>query len=138
MTAENVQQLFQQLTQRLNTLDEQNQFYQTQLSLGQQFKSDKPKLHLPERFDGDKKKLRGFLNQIELAFTLTPTKYPTNSIKVAFVGSLLTGRALSWFNPMFEKKQNFGHLLDDWEAFKTALMDTFGDPDRVRAAKHKL
>ena len=65
------------------------------------------KVSLPERFSGDRNALRGFLNQLELVFTLQATRYPSDSVKIATVGTLLTGKALAWFSPIIENQRKF-------------------------------
>jgi hypothetical protein len=97
-----------------------------------------PKMALPEKFDGDRHKLRGFLNQLELLFNLNPSKYPTDHIKVSFVGTLLTGKALAYFNPIIEKPAIYGYLLNNWDNFKENLQQAFGDPDRTYIAETRI
>jgi Retrotransposon gag protein len=138
MDTTQMEQLLTKLNERLSILEQENEQLKYQQQLSVPPKTSEPKVALPDKFDGDKRKLRGFLNQLELIFTLNSTKYPTDAIKVAFVGSLLTGRALSWFNPMFEKQASFTNLLNNWANFKKSLMDTFGDPDRTRIAEYHL
>ncbi|KAL0164219.1 hypothetical protein M9458_039972, partial [Cirrhinus mrigala] len=58
--------------------------------------SASPRLAFPEKFDGTPTKCKGFLLQCSLFVSQQPHLYPTEESKVAFVCSLLTGRALDW------------------------------------------
>jgi len=55
-----------------------------------------PRLALPEKFDGNPAKCKGFLLQCSLFVNQQPSLYPTESSRISFVCSLLTGRALDW------------------------------------------
>lgn len=55
-----------------------------------------PRLAFPENFDGTPTKCKGFLLQCSLFVSQQPSLYPSDSSRIAFVCSLLTGRALEW------------------------------------------
>ncbi|XP_036007772.1 uncharacterized protein LOC118567234 [Fundulus heteroclitus] len=55
-----------------------------------------PRLTPPEPFGGNPDQCRAFLTQCEIHFELQPSSYPTDRSKVAFVISLLTGKAKLW------------------------------------------
>ncbi|KAI2665817.1 Transposon Tf2-9 polyprotein [Labeo rohita] len=55
-----------------------------------------PRLAFPEKFDGTAAKCKGFLLQCSLFVNQQPHLYPTDEGKIAFVCSLLCGRALEW------------------------------------------
>ena len=57
-----------------------------------------PKVALPDKFDGNISKCRRFISALENIFALQPARYPSDEIKTRFVGTLLTGDALSWFS----------------------------------------
>ena len=61
-----------------------------------------PKVTLPDKFDGNIAKYQGFVNQLHLIFQLQPGQYPNGLTQVGFLGTLLTGSALSWFAPLLE------------------------------------
>ena len=50
----------------------------------------------PERYDGDLGKCKFFLTQCSIAFQLQPRFYPNDRAKIAYIISLLTGKALAW------------------------------------------
>ncbi len=61
-----------------------------------QVPSINPRLAFPEKFDGESAKCKGFLLQCSLFVNQQPSLYPTDSSRIAFVCSLLTGKALEW------------------------------------------
>ena len=62
-----------------------------------------PKVRLPEKFKGERSTFRGFIHQLELVFALRSAEYSADSVKIATFGTLLEGKALSWFLPFLEK-----------------------------------
>ncbi|KAI2655842.1 Transposon Tf2-6 polyprotein [Labeo rohita] len=63
---------------------------------GNQSTSASPRLAFPEKFDGTAARCKGFLLQCSLFVDQQPHLYPTDEGKIAFVCSLLTGKALDW------------------------------------------
>ncbi len=55
-----------------------------------------PCLAFPEQFDGSPTKCKGFLLQCSMFVNQQPMLYSTDDSRIAFVCSLLTGRALEW------------------------------------------
>jgi hypothetical protein len=98
-------------------------------------RQDQPRMRLPEPFDGNRKMLRGFLNQLRLIWQVQPASYPTDSIKVALLGSLLKGPALQWISPLLETNDS---RLNSLSSMITLLESTFGDPDRSNTASRKI
>jgi len=94
-----------------------------------------PRVSLPDKFDGTRSKFRGFVNQIRLITILQPERYPTEEARVGLVGTLLTGQALSWFTPLFEKRSP---ILSNFETFLEAFAEAFGEHDKVRWATTKI
>ena len=94
-----------------------------------------PKLSLPAKFDGAQSQFRGFLNQVRLVIQMHPSRYPTDISRVGLVGTLLTGTALSWFAPLFEKESP---LLQNFNSFIEELQASFGDSDSARTALNKI
>ena len=94
-----------------------------------------PRVSLPEKFDGTRSKFRGFVNQIRLVTVLQLERYPTEEARVGLVGTLLTGQALSWFAPLFEKRSP---ILSNFEVFLEAFAEAFGEHDKVRWATTKI
>ena len=48
--------------------------------------------------------------------------------RVGLVETLLTGQALSWFAPLFEKRSP---ILGNFETFLEAFAEAFGEHDKV-------
>ncbi|KAH9250121.1 hypothetical protein BASA81_012076 [Batrachochytrium salamandrivorans] len=86
-----------------------------------------PKASLPDKFDGTRKNFRGFINQLELVFQLQASRYDTDRKMIAMLGTLLTGNALSWYNPYLEKPDLFRYDLSTWPRFKEKFRATFGE-----------
>ncbi|KAI2666735.1 Retrotransposon-derived protein PEG10 [Labeo rohita] len=63
---------------------------------GAQSAAASPRLAFPEKFDGSPEKCKGFLLQCSLFISQQPHLYPSDECKIAFVCSLLSGRALEW------------------------------------------
>ena len=94
-----------------------------------------PKASMPDKFDGTRSNFRGFVQQVRLYLRLYPFRYPDGFTQVAFIGTLLSGSACSWFAPLMEKDSP---ILYDLEAFIRRLTATFGDSDRERVAERKI
>ncbi len=62
-----------------------------------------PRLPAPERYDGNPERCRGFITQCTLAFGLQPNSFPTENSKVAYIITLLTGKALDWATALWEQ-----------------------------------
>ena len=93
---------------------------------------------LPEKFNGDRKKFRGFINQIKLLFIINESRYLKDALKIATVGTLLTDKALTWYNPMIERPERFKSELASWESFLAIMVSTFGEVDQMRVAANKM
>jgi hypothetical protein len=126
------------IIESLKQLTVENQQLRSKVDSISHVQRPEPRIALPDKFDGDRRKLRGFMNQIELLFALNPSRYPNDSTKVAFIGSLLSGKALAWFNPLFENRIKYATLLANYSSFTMAFQNTFGDPDRMLMADAHL
>lgn len=94
-----------------------------------------PRVALPEKFDGTRSKFRGFINQVQLVIELQPQSYPTPGSQVRFIGTLLSGSALSWFSSFLERRDP---ILDNLEAFLAEFRSMFGEHDAIRVATNKI
>ncbi len=95
----------------------------------------KPQISLPEKFDGMRPKFRGFVSQVRLIMQLHLRRYFDDTIRVGFVGTLLTGIAAAWFAPILETSSL---LLQDFNAFMAEFEAVFGDNDKARTLANKL
>jgi len=90
---------------------------------------------LPERFNGDRSQFRCFMSQLRLVFMLRPTEYSSDLSKIATFGSLLSGEALKWFQPLMSKEDFLRQSWDDFLAEATAMFD---EPCRVEKADARI
>jgi len=92
-------------------------------------------ISLPKKFDGTRLKFRGFVSQVRLIMQLHPRRYFDDTIRVGFVGTLLTGTAATWFAPILETSSP---LLQDFNAFMAKFEAVFRDSDKARTSANKL
>ena len=79
----------------------------------------------PERYNGDMGECRFFLTQCSIAFQLQPEFYPNDRAKVAYIISLLTGKALAWATPVWNQDVHFCSVLDEFvEEMKKIIKST--------------
>ncbi|MEE6503785.1 hypothetical protein FKM82_004952 [Ascaphus truei] len=60
----------------------------------------------PKPYAGEPQDCRGFLNQCEVQFEMAPHLYNTDRKKVAYIYNLLTGSALAWASPVWERRSD--------------------------------
>ena len=89
-----------------------------------------PRAHFPERFSGKRSALRAFLGQLDMVFTIQARAYQNPSVKIATMGTLLTGPAADWFLHYVEHPDDHQEILSDWTAFKALMHETYGEQDR--------
>ena len=56
-----------------------------------------PNLNPPKPFDGTRSQYKTFMTQLTLVFNSDPTQYPTESSKIIYATSYLSGTTGSWF-----------------------------------------
>ncbi|KAL2102437.1 hypothetical protein ACEWY4_001605 [Coilia grayii] len=93
------------------------------------------RLPSPQRFDGDPGSCRGFLTQCALSFQLHPSSFPTEEAKVAYITTLMSGRALVWATALWEKDSNVCH---DATNFMAQVQTVFGHPTSQRESAKRL
>ncbi|KAH9264030.1 hypothetical protein BASA83_012501 [Batrachochytrium salamandrivorans] len=98
----NLKEIVASLTDRLRSLELENQTLQ---QVNHFANSREPKAALPDKFDGSRRHFRGFMNQLELVFQLQDQRYDTDRKKIATLGTLLTDKALAWYNPYIEQPE---------------------------------
>ncbi len=94
-----------------------------------------PRLAFPEKFDGDSTKCKGFLLQCSLFVNQQPSLYPTESIRTAFVCSLLTGKALDWATAVWRTD---GSAFPTFDSFLHHFREVFEHPAEGRGAGEQL
>ncbi len=66
----------------------------------------------PTPFSGDTVNCSGFILQCSLYFEMQPRAFPTERSKIAFMITLLTGRALQWAESLWNSDSPVTHTLD--------------------------
>jgi hypothetical protein len=94
-----------------------------------------PKISLLEKFDGTRPKFRSCVSQVRLIIQLHPCRYPDDTTRIGFVGTLLVGTTTTWFAPILETSSP---LLQDFEAFMAEFEAMFGDNDKARTSANKM
>ncbi|RXN12284.1 Retrotransposon-derived PEG10 [Labeo rohita] len=95
-----------------------------------------PKLPPPQRFDGSPENCRGFITQCTLIFQLQPSCFPTDSSKVAYIITLLTGKALDWASALWDKESP---ITSNFQCFLAEMKRVFlHSADRGEAGRRLL
>lgn len=108
--------------------------------------SFKPKVNVPDKFDGTRKKLTEFLTTLDIYLGLRASDFRTESDKLLFSASYLSGRAFDWIQPQLATyQQNLRSGLTtttgpfvSYDAFVQELKSTFGDIDEVATAERDI
>ena len=135
---QSIARAFQSLSAQITALNERNTALAANIANQPKPNAKEPKVLFPSGFDGDRLKGNDFFTQVELAFALMPTRYPSHEIQIKTVGTLLKGDALSWFTPLVEKAADHQPTLASWAAFKTAFLATFGTINAEETASKRL
>ncbi len=81
-----------------------------------------PRINNPPCYSGQPTECRAFLTQCEVIFSLQPTTYAVDRSRIAFVLSLLTGRARDWGVAVWESEASCCERFSD---FKEEMIKTF-------------
>jgi len=91
----------------------------------------------PESFDKTIFKFSKFMTRLVLVFSSDSTRYATDTAKIAYAASFLTGSAADWFESHLNKTSgamDFG----SYREFAVALKNAYDDPDARVTAQCKL
>ncbi|KAI2645263.1 Transposon Tf2-8 polyprotein [Labeo rohita] len=77
---------------------------------------------LPATFAGEAAECSGFLLQVSLFIQMQPQQFPSDSAKVAFLISLLTGKALQWAKAIWNANNP---IINSFEQFMTHFSEVF-------------
>lgn len=94
-----------------------------------------PRLSFPVRFNGDPTKYKGFILQCSMFLDQQPTLYSTEAGKIAFVCSLLTGKAWEWITAVWRDDDI---AFPSNESFIQKLCNVFDHPDKGKEAGDRL
>lgn len=87
--------------------------------------SREPHIPSPKGYEGDLSLCCGFLTQCELIFRHNPSRFYSDDAKIAFIVSLLSGRALDWAVASFN---NDVHFASDYSLFVSEFRLVFDHP----------
>jgi len=105
------------------------------------------KVAQPDLFYGDRKKLRQFLNQVDLNLLFYASSFQTEEQKTVYASTYLRGDAADWFEPYLRDFMSPG--TNGWKAettqiftlysnFKVIIGKIYGDVDEKREAELKI
>ncbi|MGL4646355.1 MAG: DUF4939 domain-containing protein, partial [Cetobacterium sp.] len=92
-----------------------------------------PRLAFPEKFNGEPGGCRGFLMQCSLFVAQQPSLYATDDSRIAFVCSLLTGKALDWATAVWRE-----NAFPTFEAFLARFRAVFDHSASGESAEERL
>ncbi|KAL6485196.1 hypothetical protein MHYP_G00072410 [Metynnis hypsauchen] len=79
-------------------------------------------LSIPDKYDGTPDLCQGFLMQCSLYFSRAPTAFPSEDAKIAFVLSLLTGKALRWATAVWGAQSS---VMQTYASFEHQFKEVF-------------
>ena len=94
-----------------------------------------PNLPSPRVFEGDLSQCCGFITQCELIFRHNPSRFLSDDARIAFVVSLLTGRALDWAVATLNSDVSFS---SDYSRFISEFRLVFDHPPDGTDSASKL
>ncbi|KAL0147274.1 hypothetical protein M9458_057420, partial [Cirrhinus mrigala] len=94
-----------------------------------------PRLAYPDKFDGTPAKCKGFHLQCSLFVTQQPALYPTEESRIAFVCSLLTGKALDWATAVWDLNRP---TFPSFETFLRRFKEVFDYPEGGDSARERI
>lgn len=94
-----------------------------------------PNLPPPERYSGDPRTCRSFLSKCSLIFELQPSSFQSERSKVAYIVSLMSGRAGTWATAVWEQQTP---ICSSLAAFMAEIKKVFESPVSGREAARKL
>ena len=105
-----------------------------------------PKASEPEHFRGDRAKLNSFLTQVNIVFSLEPSRFTTEDSKIMYAANQFRDRAMTWIRPQLDlyMARMRGETLSSHLVFTTFeqlvqhLQTTFGDVNEVATAEREL
>ncbi|KAL0192337.1 hypothetical protein M9458_010633, partial [Cirrhinus mrigala] len=93
------------------------------------------RLAFPDKFDGTPSKCKGFLLQCSMFVNQQPALYPSDNSRIAFVCSLLSGRALEWATAVWSEDRVVFPTFTD---FLRNFREVFEHPADGKAAGEQL
>lgn len=101
----------------------------------QQPKLQEPRLPTPEPYAGEPGTCRSFLSQCSLVFQLQPGSFPNDRSRVAYVITLLAGRAREWGTALWDAESP---VCRDFLNFSAELVKVFDQSVQGREAARRI
>ncbi|RXN36864.1 Pol poly [Labeo rohita] len=120
-SVDNLSAQFAGLVERLDRLTLSG-FASAPSTVGPSPLSSEPRVNNPPTYAGEPKSCKSFLIQCEVVFSLQSRTYASETSKVAYIISLLTGRAREWGTAVWESQ---ARCCFDFESFKDEMIKTF-------------
>ncbi|RXN35854.1 Pol poly [Labeo rohita] len=120
-SVDNLSAQFAGLVERLDRLTLSG-FASAPSTVGPSPLSSEPRVNNPPTYAGEPKSCKSFLIQCEVVFSLQSRTYASETSKVAYVISLLTGRAREWGTAVWESQ---ARCCFEFESFKDEMIKTF-------------
>ena len=100
--------------------------------------ASKPKMNQPEKFSGSRREdFRLWFRTVEDHLEYCAGQFSTDTQKILWLGSFLTGKAQIWFQDRRTQALK-ERSIDDWRRFRRALKDRFIDTHEIFKADLKL
>ena len=97
--------------------------------------SREPLMPIPERFSGDLGACGRFLVQCSLVFQQQPSTYNSDKSRIAFIISLLSGKAAQWATALWESNSP---ACQSYDAFSNEMRKVFDHPVKGKEASKRL
>ncbi|KAG1926482.1 retrotransposable element [Pimephales promelas] len=110
------------LATRVTDIVQQLHHLRAEPSSSRGHESPEPRVNIPPCYSGEPKECRSFLTQCEVVFSLQTSTYASDRSRIAFVVSLLTGRAREWGTAMWTSEAD---CLRRYSAFKEEMLRVF-------------
>lgn len=127
-----------ELTETIRRMETERNLLST--ATGRSSVTPEPRINNPPNYSGEPTECRSFIIQCEVIFSLQPLTYASDSAKVAFVISLLTGRAREWATAVWAAK---AACCMEFASFKAEFVKIFDrsalgkEASRLLAALHQ-
>ncbi|KAI7790520.1 Pol polyprotein [Triplophysa rosa] len=97
-----------------------------------------PHANSPPLYDGDPNSCRAFLSQCSLVFALQPRRYATEETRIAYILTLLTGRARQWGIAVWEAQDPCCRSFREFRSEMTSLFDRSARGDEAAAQLSRM
>ncbi|OMJ08409.1 Protein LDOC1 [Smittium culicis] len=130
----------QSLQNQLNTLRNEVILYLTENRVTKAASTAETniKARHPDTFSGKPSACSNFFSQLALVFATSPDKFNTDSSKILYAISYLTGTPFSYMEPYLMKanlpESDRPAILSDYTMFKETITRAFGDPNPIENA----